>query len=165
MMNIPLGDFNRGALGQPSMAWAGERLSPNICYEDLFGEELGAHFGNAATAPTVLVNFSNIGWFGDSVAIDQHLAISRMRALEFERPMLRATNTGATVAIDHRGVVTQALVPYERAVLQASVQGREALTPFARWVHAAGLVPLCLAALAVLAVAWIRRRKRPVQGL
>ena len=79
--------------------------------------------------------------------------------------MLRATNTGATVAIDHRGVVTQALVPYERAVLQASVQGREALTPFARWVHAAGLVPLCLVALAVLAVAWIRRRKRPVQGL
>jgi apolipoprotein N-acyltransferase len=39
------------------------------------------------------------------------------------------------------------------------------MTPFARWVHAAGLVPQCLAALAVLSVAWIRRRKRPVQGL
>lgn len=159
MMNIPLGDFNRGALGQPSMAWAGERLAPNICYEDLFGEELGAHFGDAATAPTVLVNFSNIGWFGDSVAIDQHLAISRMRALEFERPMLRATNTGATVAIDHRGAVTHALAPYERAVLQASVQGREALTPFARWVHAAGLVPLVGACLMVLAAGSIVRRK------
>jgi apolipoprotein N-acyltransferase len=162
MMNIPLGDFNRGALGQPSMAWAGERLSPNICYEDLFGEELGAHFGNVATAPTVLVNFSNIGWFGDSVAIDQHLAISRMRALEFERPMLRATNTGATVAIDHRGVVTHALAPYQRAVLEAAVQGREGMTPFARWVHAFGLVPLCLVGLAVLAAAWIRRRTRPL---
>lgn len=159
MMNIPLGDFNRGALGQPSMAWAGERLAPNICYEDLFGEELGAHFGDVATAPTVLVNFSNIGWFGDSVAIDQHLAISRMRALEFERPMLRATNTGATVVIDHRGTVTHALAPYERAVLQARVQGREALTPFARWVHAAGLVPLVLACLAVLAMGWTGRRK------
>jgi apolipoprotein N-acyltransferase len=162
MMTIPLGDFNRGALGQPSMAWAGERLSPNICYEDLFGEELGAHFGNVATAPTVLVNFSNIGWFGDSVAIDQHLAISRMRALEFERPMLRATNTGATVAIDHRGVVTHALAPYQRAVLEAAVQGREGMTPFARWVHAFGLVPLCLVGLAVLAAAWIRRRTRPL---
>lgn len=62
------------------MNWAGERLSPNICYEDLFGEELAAHFGNAATAPTVMVNLSNIGWFGDSVAIDQHLSISRMRS-------------------------------------------------------------------------------------
>ncbi|MBL2539372.1 apolipoprotein N-acyltransferase, partial [Klebsiella pneumoniae] len=86
-------------------------------------------------------------------------AISRMRALEFERPMLRATNTGATVAIDHRGMVTHALAPYERAVLEAQVRGREALTPFARWVHAAGLVPLCLACLAVLAMGWAGRRK------
>ena len=40
MMDIPLGDFRRGDLGQASMAWAGERIAPNICYEDLFGEEL-----------------------------------------------------------------------------------------------------------------------------
>lgn len=157
LMNIPLGDFNRGNLGQPSMTWAGERLSPNICYEDLFGEELGAHFGNAAAAPTVLVNFSNIGWFGDSVAIDQHLAISRMRALEFERPMLRATNTGATVVIDHRARVVHALAPFDRAVLQGRVQGREGLTPYARWVHALGLTPLTLLCLAALLVAWLRR--------
>lgn len=154
LMNIPLGDFNRGALGQPSMNWAGERLSPNICYEDLFGEELAAHFGDAATAPTVLVNFSNIGWFGDSVAIDQHLAISRMRALEFERPMLRATNTGATVVIDHTGTVVKALAPFDRAVLQGRVQGRDGLTPYARWVHALGLVPLTVLCLLVIALAW-----------
>ena len=41
LMNIPLGDFNRGAVGQPPFEWRGERLAPNICYEDLFGEELG----------------------------------------------------------------------------------------------------------------------------
>ncbi|UUC93233.1 apolipoprotein N-acyltransferase [Comamonas sp. C11] len=160
LMDIPLGDFNRGALGQPSMSWAGERLSPNICYEDLFGEELAAHFGNAATAPTVLVNLSNIGWFGDSVAIDQHLSISRMRALEFERPMLRATNTGATVVIDHKGQVVKALAPFERAVLQGRVQGRDGLTPYARWVHALGLLPLTLLCLALCALAW-RSSKRP----
>ncbi|MEX8192582.1 apolipoprotein N-acyltransferase [Comamonas guangdongensis] len=159
LMNIPLGDFNRGALGQPSMNWAGERLSPNICYEDLFGEELAAHFGNAATAPTVLVNLSNIGWFGDSPAIDQHLAISRMRALEFERPMLRATNTGATVVIDHTAAVVKALAPFTRAVLQGRVQGREGLTPYARWVHALGLVPLTLLCLAICLLAWWRVRR------
>lgn len=154
LMNIPLGDFNRGALGQPSMHWAGERLSPNICYEDLFGEELAAHFGHAATAPTVLVNLSNIGWFGDSVAIDQHLSISRMRALEFERPMLRATNTGATVVINHKAEVVSALAPFERSVLEARVQGREALTPYARWVYALGLLPLTLLCLVVWGLAW-----------
>ena len=158
LMNIPLGDFNRGALGQPSMNWAGERLSPNICYEDLFGEELAAHFGNAATAPTVMVNLSNIGWFGDSVAIDQHLSISRMRSLEFERPMLRATNTGATVVINHKAEVVSALAPFDRAVLQGEVQGRDTLTPYARWVHALGLLPLTLLCLAVCGFAWRRNR-------
>ena len=158
LMNIPLGDFNRGALGQPSMNWAGERLSPNICYEDLFGEELAAHFGNAATAPTVMVNLSNIGWFGDSVAIDQHLSISRMRSLEFERPMLRATNTGATVIINHKAEVVSALAPFVRAVLQGEVQGRDTLTPYARWVHALGLLPLTLLCLAVCGFAWRRNR-------
>ncbi len=162
MMNIPLGDFNRGGLAQPSMDWAGQRLAPNICYEDLFGEELGQRFRNPASAPTVFVNVSNIGWFGDSIAIDQHLAISRMRALEFERPMLRATNTGATVIIDHRGTVTDALAPHVRGILVGSVQGRDGLTPFARWVRWTGQAPLWLLATLVLAWAgwqqWKRRR-------
>ena len=158
MMNIPLGDFNRGGLAQPSMAWAGQRLAPNICYEDLFGEELGLRFRDSSSAPTIFVNVSNIGWFGDSVAIDQHLAISRMRALEFERPMLRATNTGATVIIDHRGAVTEALAPHTRGVLVGSVQGREGLTPFARWVRWAGQAPLWLLAALVLGCAAWRQR-------
>lgn len=161
MMNIPLGDFNRGGLGQPSFAWQGERLAPNICYEDLFGEELARRFRDPATAPTVFVNLSNIGWFGDTVAIDQHLQISRMRALEFERPMIRATNTGATAIIDRFGRVTATLPRYTRGVLHGTVQGGSGLTPFARWASAFGLAPLW--GLAVLGglVAWLPRRLRP----
>ncbi len=159
MMHIPLGDFARGGVGQPSLAWQGQRLAPNICYEDLFGEELAARFADPATAPTVLVNLSNIGWFGDSVAIDQHLSISRLRALEFERPMVRATNTGATAVIDHRGRVTHRLAGHTRGVLEAQVQGRTgAVTPYAWWAARAGLLPLWLGGLAVLALAWLRRR-------
>ncbi len=51
MLNIPLGDFNRGTLGQPSFEWQGQRIAPNICYEDLFGEELAARFSDPAQAP------------------------------------------------------------------------------------------------------------------
>ncbi|WP_423459708.1 apolipoprotein N-acyltransferase [Ottowia sp. VDI28] len=148
MMNIPLGDFERGAVGQPSFEWQGQRLAPNICYEDLFGEELAARFATLASAPTALVNVSNIGWFGDSVAIDQHLVISRMRALEFERPMLRATNTGATAIIDHRGQVTYELPRLTRGVLLGQFEGRTNLTPFAWWASQFWLWPLwglCLA--------------------
>ena len=144
MMNIPLGDFNRGVLAAPSFAVGTERVAANICYEDLFGEELAARFTNAAAAPTIFANISNIGWFGESIAVAQHLQISRMRALEFQRPMLRATNTGATVVIDHTGRVTHRLAPFTQAVLDAEVQGRTGLTPFARWASVASLWPLAL---------------------
>ena len=159
MMNIPLGDFNRGAVGQPSFHWGGQRFAPNICYEDLFGEELGQRFGNPATAPTVFVNVSNIGWFGNTIAIDQHLQISRLRALEFERPMLRATNTGATVIIDHRGKVTHSLPRYTRGVLTGEVEGRNGITPYAWWVARASLWPLWLLFGGIAAFALLLRRR------
>jgi len=159
MMNIPLGDFNRGALAQLPMHWRGQRIAPNICYEDLFGEELAARFIDPTQAPTIFVNFSNIAWFGDSLAIDQHLHISRMRALEFERPMVRATNTGATAVIDHRGIVTHQLPRHTRAVLAAQVQGHDGPpTPYAFWVARWGLWPLWLLAALVLLLAWHKQR-------
>ncbi|MEJ8823874.1 apolipoprotein N-acyltransferase [Variovorax humicola] len=163
MLSIPLGDFGRGGLPQPPFEWRGQRIAPNICYEDLFGEEIGANFRDEATAPTILLNVSNIAWFGDSVAIDQHLAISRMRALEFQRPMVRATNTGATVVIDHHGVVTQSLPRLTRAVLVAMVEGRNGLTPYAGWVSRFGLVPIWIAAMLVIAItilSGVLRRRR-----
>jgi apolipoprotein N-acyltransferase len=162
MMNIPLGDFNRGAVGQAAFEWSGQRLAPNICYEDLFGDELGARFADPRTAPTIFVNVSNIGWFGDTVAIDQHLNISRMRALEFRRPMLRATNTGATVIIDHRGRVVQELPRHTRGTLEGEVEGRLGITPFSAWVSRFGLWPLWLVALVVSAACLGKAHRRTV---
>ncbi len=153
LMNIPLGDFNRGAVGQPSFEWAGQRWALNICYEDLFGDELARRFVDEKTAPTVMVNVSNIGWFGNTIAIDQHLHISRMRALELGRPMVRATNTGATVIINHRGEITHSLPRHTRGVLTGTVEGRQGLTPFARWASAFGLWPLWIVGITILLIA------------
>jgi apolipoprotein N-acyltransferase len=171
LLNIPLGDFNRGTVSQASFAWAGQRIAPNICYEDLFGEELGARFIRPEQAPTVFVNFSNIGWFGNTVAIDQHLHISRMRTLEFERPMVRATNTGATAIIDHRGVVTHQLARHTRGVLKGEVHGRGMdarsgwqITPYAWWVSRWGHAPLWLFGGAALAFAALPRRRARLRG-
>ena len=160
LMNIPLGDFNRGPLVAPSFVVKGERIGPNICYEDLFGEELAARFRDAATAPTMLANLSNIGWFGETIAVPQHLNISRLRSLELQRPMLRATNTGATVIVDHHGRVTEALPPFTRGVLEGSAQGREGNTPFATWASRFGLWPLLVLGGLLLAAA-MRRGGRP----
>lgn len=159
MMNMPLGDFDRGPLNPPSFEVAGERIAPNICYEDLFGEELAARFVSPASAPTIFANVSNIGWFGDTVAVHQHLQISRMRSLEFQIPMLRATNTGATAIIDHNGRVVQELAPFTRGVLTGPVHGRTGLTPFARWASRAGLWPLLALAVSLLVLSAVWRRR------
>ncbi|HEY8050165.1 MAG TPA: apolipoprotein N-acyltransferase [Ramlibacter sp.] len=160
LMNIPLGDFNRGAIVQPPFEWRGERLSPNICYEDLFGEDLAAQFADRSRAPTILVNMSNIGWFGDTVAIDQHLAISRMRAIEFDRPVIRATNTGATAIVDHHGDVTRQLPRLTRGVLTGDVAGRTTITPYVAWLSRLGLWPLWIVGLAALGAGAVRRREQ-----
>ncbi|MCZ2290354.1 MAG: apolipoprotein N-acyltransferase [Burkholderiales bacterium] len=164
MMRIPLGDFERGGVAQPSLALAGERAAPNICYEDLFGEELARRFADPAAAPTLFVNLSNIAWFGDTIAVPQHLAISRMRALEFQLPMIRATNTGATAVIDHRGRVGAQLPAFSEGALDGSVEGRHGATPYARWASRAGLWPLLLVALAAVAVFAARRPRSGRSG-
>lgn len=151
-LNIPLGDLESGLINAPSMLLAGQRIAPSICYEDLFGEELARRFADPATAPTLLANASNIAWFGDTLALPQHLQIARMRALEFERPMVRATNTGVTAIIDHRGEVQQMLTVLTPGVLEGTVDARTGLTPYARWAGAWGLAPLWGIAILVMIV-------------
>jgi apolipoprotein N-acyltransferase len=98
----------------------------------------------------MMVNVSNIGWFGNTVAIDQHLNISRLRAIEFERPMIRSTNTGATAIIDHAGRVTHALQRHTRGVLVGPVEGRSGNTPYANWAARFGLGPWWLLIFAIV---------------
>ncbi len=86
-----------------------------ICYEEIFGDEIRLF---AKRGAQVLVNISNDGWYGDTCAPWQTLNMSRMRAVENRRWLLRDTNTGITTIID----------PYGR--LTASVQ-RHALTSLA----------------------------------
>ena len=161
MMNIPLGDFNRGVLPQPTFDWQGQRLAASICYENLFGEEMAKQFTDPARAPTMLFNVSNLGWFGEHLAMEQHLQIARMRALEFDRPFLLATNTGQTAIVDHRGQVSHALPSHITGALTGEVQGRTGITPYAAWVSRWGLWPLWLLATSgLLLVLWTGRRHR-----
>lgn len=165
MMNMPLGDFTRGPLNTPPFVVLDQRIAPNICYEDLYGEEIAARFRDAQQAPTVLANVSNLAWFGDSVAIHQHLQIARMRSMEFQLPTLRATNTGATVVIDHEGHVTHALEANTRGVLEASVQGRSGVTPFAYWASRWGLWPVMAMALLLTLAGCVGVRSRALAPL
>jgi apolipoprotein N-acyltransferase len=153
MMRIPLGDFARGPAVQPPFEVGGQRIAFNVCYEDLFGEEIRGVL-NGAGGATVLANVSNIAWFGNSHALPQHLQIARMRSLETGRPMLRATNTGMTALIEADGRVSAQLQPLTAGVLDVTVQGMQGLTPFTRL----GNAPALGAALAALAAALLASR-------
>jgi apolipoprotein N-acyltransferase len=130
LMNIPLGDFYRGAPVQKPFMVHNQPVSVNICYEDIFGEEIARNIRESDTPAGVLVNSTNLAWFGDTIALDQHLQIARMRSLETGRPMLRATNTGMTAAIDANGRVIGRLAPYTIGSLDVTVQGTSGNTPY-----------------------------------
>lgn len=145
MMNIPLGDMGRGTAIQAPFAVNNQWIQPNICYEDLFGEEIAAQLSNEAAqhhpTATILLNISNVAWFGHTAVLPQHLQISQMRALETGRPMIRSTNTGTTAVIDPHGNIIKQLPVYTIGALSATVQGYQGMTPYIRWGNA-GIVIL-----------------------
>ncbi len=149
LMSLPSEDFTAGAARQPVLDAAGQKLGLTICYEDAFGSEQLAILRDA----TLLINVTNNAWFGDSTAPHQHFQISRMRALEAGRYLVRATNDGITAVIGPRGEVVAQLPQFEQGVLRADVLPMTGLTPYARW----GNYPVVLGALAALAWAFRRR--------
>ena len=152
LVNIPMADQTRGAPDQPPIQVAGQKIAVNICYEDVFGEEII----RALPEATLLLNLSNLAWYGDSFAQPQHLQIARVRALETGRSMLRSTNTGMTAVVRPDGEVAAVLPAFESGALVAEVQGYAGLTPYAR----TGNWPALILAAAILAWAWPRRRMR-----
>lgn len=144
-LSIPMSDFSRGAATQAPLAVAGERVAVNVCYEDAFGDEISRRLPQA----TLLVNMSNVAWFGDSLAPAQHLQIARMRSIETGRMHLAATNTGITAAIDRDGSVLASLPQFREGRLEVSAQGYSGATPYVRF----GDWPALLLSLLVLASA------------
>ena len=133
-LNIPLSDLSRGGANQQPMALlsqngSGQKIAVNICYEDVFGEEIIRQL----PAATMLVNMTNDAWYGQSFAADQHLQFSQARALETGRYMLRATNTGATAAIDQHGYVLAHVPHFTKTTLNLAAQGFADSTPYVRW--------------------------------
>jgi len=160
VLRIPLSNFERGPDNPEPLAAAGERVAVNICYEDAFGEEIIRQLPQA----TLLANVSNVAWFGDSLAPEQHLQISRMRALETGRTLLRATNTGVTAIIDPRGRVAARLPQFTEAVLEGTVQGHTGATPYTGFGNAAALALAASALLAGLVVTLVWRRMHVSAG-
>ena len=153
LMNLPYSDFTAGAAVQPVIVAGGTRLAPGICYEDAYGSaDLAALRGGAE----LLVNVTNDAWFGHSWARYQHFQIARMRALEAQRPLIRAANDGISALVGERGQILAQATQFQPMVLRGSVQPRAGLPPYVRL----GNTPIVvLGLLGAGCCAWRRRRK------
>jgi apolipoprotein N-acyltransferase len=151
MQNLPHSDLAAGNDSQPLLVTAnGVKLAIAICYEAAYGAEQLYAFPDAG----IFINVSNDAWFGDSIAPHQHLEIARMRALEFGRVMVRATNDGISAFIDHDGALLQVGKQFEPVLMTAAVQPRKGATPYTRL----GNWPVIGLSLSMLGIFWIRSR-------
>ena len=126
-------------------------LALSICYEDAFpSADL-----QALASARVLVNVTNDAWFGHSWARYQHFQIARMRALEAQRPLVRAANDGISALVGPRGEVLAQASEFQRMVLRGTVQPRAGLPPYAR----TGNVFIVVLALLGVGIAAARRRR------
>jgi apolipoprotein N-acyltransferase len=153
MMSLPHSDFAAGDAEQAPLSAAGQSIAVTICYEDAYGSTQLALLNKA----TLLVNVTNDAWFGDSTARHQHLQISRMRALEAGRPLLRAANDGISGIIDSHGRLTSQLSSFKSDVLTGVVQPRTGLTPYASMGNWPTMI---LCAILVAAMIWFPRTGR-----
>lgn len=156
-LNIPLSDLSRGSLEQQPMDVAGQKVAVNICYEDVFGEEIIRQLPQA----TLLVNVSNDAWYGESLASYQHMQFSQARAIETGRVMLRATNTGATAMIDAHGEIAAHAPHFSKTTLIINAQGYTGSTPYVRWGNWPVIILLLTAAIGLL-ISRFRNQKQPI---
>lgn len=154
-LHVPLSDQTRGGADQVPLSVAGQKVAMNICYEDVFGEEIIRQLPEA----TLMANVTNDAWYGESWASRQHLQISQMRALETGRWMLRATNTGVTAAIDERGRIVARLPEFHRDQLIVQAQGRRGTTPYVSVGNAAAVIAAVL--VLALSILWRHEGRAP----
>jgi apolipoprotein N-acyltransferase len=142
--DLPMSAFVPGPEKQPLLQAAGHKVGVSICYEDVFSAEVLQTLPEAS----LLVNATNNAWYGDSFAPHQHLQISRSRALETGRPLVRATTNGISAFVNFKGEIEAQTPQFEQAALTQAVQPRQGETPYVslqRWpIWLLSLLMLCL---------------------
>lgn len=135
IFNMPMSSFSRGNNIQPNIEAMGLNVATAICYEIIFSREMRDQI---TSKTNLIVTVSNDGWFNYTNGPYQHLNIARMRAKEFRKPILRATNNGITAVIDQHGNLVKKLPQNREATLRTDFVPTKGITPYAQF----GLWPM-----------------------
>jgi apolipoprotein N-acyltransferase len=128
-ISVAAGDFFPGPSHDPITTGVG-KIGVLICYEGIFPYITNQTVGAGAE---VLVNITNDAWFGPTSAPYQHLAFYVFRAIETDRYVLRAANTGISAVIDPRGRTLAKTGIFKEAVLNGTFSLRRSKTIYVRY--------------------------------
>lgn len=155
--NIPMSVMSPAQTPQRPLPWnyrgQTRQLAPVICYEAAYPGLVR----RLARESDLLIMISNDAWFGDSLAPHQHLQISRMRAIENGRDLVRATQNGVSALVDARGRVLERSRQFEVATVKGEVRLRTGLTPYQRF---GGSLWLLLPLVLIVCCLWPERRSQ-----
>ena len=146
---IPASDMLRYELPQNPLRLAGQLAGISICYEDAFSSSVRSMLPEAS----YLINISEDAWFGTRLAPHQRLQISKMRAIETARPVLRAANQGISAAINHQGKIIDQLPQSQGKVLQTVIVPVTGTTPYVAF----GVFPILTICIIGIAIPLLRR--------
>ncbi len=125
---LPHSSFTPGPLDQPPLAVRGWRIAVANCYEIAFGRLIRRQLPLA----NFIINVSDDGWFGHSIASAQQFEMAQTAARETGRYVLAVTNSGITGIIDQTGRVVSRLPSYREGVLTGKIRGYAGATPYVR---------------------------------
>ncbi len=148
--DIPMSSFSAGDKEQPLLEIKNHKVAVTICYEDIFPAQLLPRI----PAARFMINLSNNGWYGYSLAPPQHLEMARFRALETGRDIIRSTTSGISALIDAKGHVMVQGAQFETAVINGTIQPRTGLTPYVFWRN----YPLYILFAGLIGYLWLTRK-------
>jgi len=129
LLNIPMSDFAKGPERQPPLHFNGMTIAPFICYEIAFPTEVIDSSRHAG----LIVTISDDGWFGNSIALEQHQQMAQMRALETGRYVLLDSNTGVTAIIKPNGQIDKIAPVNKRTAISSTITAMQGNTPYLLW--------------------------------
>ena len=144
--------FSSGTSLEP-LPFGEHRISALICYEDILPGFVNGMVRHAD--PDLLVNLTNDAWFGKSAEPWIHMALSKLRAVEHRRYLIRSTNSGVSAMID----------PVGRVPLHSDTFTEEALIGVAKFMRRTtvyevlGDWPWALASITIFAMAFVTRER------
>ena len=126
---IPMSNLSPGSLKQTIFTYKDIKLIPIICYESAYSSLIDINNGDYS----IIVNLSNDSWFGNSFAPHQHLQITQVRAIEFQRNLIRSANTGISAIINKQGIIMKKLDYNTSGVIESHIFAITGSTPFSRF--------------------------------